>query len=47
MWINYCTLIGGETAQMPGFYKKGEYDVSGTIVGVVIVTGKQIGRAHV
>jgi phosphoribosylformylglycinamidine cyclo-ligase len=32
---NRCALIGGETAQMPGFYKKGEYDVSGTIVGVV------------
>jgi phosphoribosylformylglycinamidine cyclo-ligase len=32
---NNCTLIGGETAQMPGFYQKGEYDVSGTIVGVV------------
>src|SRR5208283_3036945 len=26
---------GGETAQMPGFYRAGEYDVSGTIVGVV------------
>jgi len=32
---NKCALIGGETAQMPGFYQKGEYDVSGTIVGVV------------
>jgi phosphoribosylformylglycinamidine cyclo-ligase len=32
---NKCSLIGGETAQMPGFYQKGEYDVSGTIVGVV------------
>ncbi len=32
---NNCTLIGGETAQMPGFYRPGEYDVSGTIVGVV------------
>jgi len=32
---NNCTLIGGETAQMPGFYQAGEYDVSGTIVGVV------------
>src|SRR6184192_2306570 len=32
---NRCALIGGETAQMPGFYPAGEYDVSGTIVGVV------------
>ena len=32
---NRCSLIGGETAQMPGFYQEGEYDVSGTIVGVV------------
>jgi phosphoribosylformylglycinamidine cyclo-ligase len=32
---NHCALVGGETAQMPGFYQPGEYDVSGTIVGVV------------
>ena len=43
---NRCSLIGGETAQMPGFYQAGEYDVSGTIVGVVeksrMLDGKSI-----
>lgn len=44
---NRCALIGGETAQMPGFYQKGEYDVSGAIVGVVEKSRVLDGRRNV
>ena len=44
---NHCALIGGETAQMPGFYQPGEYDVSGTIVGVVEKSRMLVGQKSV
>jgi phosphoribosylformylglycinamidine cyclo-ligase len=43
---NRCVLLGGETAEMPGFYNDGEYDIAGFITGVVdrkkIIDGKTI-----
>jgi phosphoribosylformylglycinamidine cyclo-ligase len=48
---NGCSLIGGETAEMPGMYQNDEYDIAGTIVGMVekekIIKGERISKGDI
>lgn len=48
---NEVALIGGETAEMPGFYSEDEYDMSGTIVGIVekskVIDGRSVAKGDI
>ncbi|CUT05553.1 phosphoribosylformylglycinamidine cyclo-ligase [Candidatus Kryptobacter tengchongensis] len=48
---NNCALVGGETAEMPNFYQDGEYDLAGTIIGIVekekIIKGDKVRKGDI
>jgi len=48
---SYAALVGGETAEMPGFYKDGDYDIAGFCVGIVekenIINGSKVSEGDI